>query len=397
MRRHIVWLYQGPAVNQDPNAPLMTSDVAIQQVFNWFDTNGGHNRPTVGSFVPGVNVQIRTPLKSPNADEYAVGTSRQLGSRGTLRVDGVWRRYHDFYSQRADLTTGRVTDPLGNAYDLFLVENTNDVKRRYSGLTTQASYRISDAIDVGGNYTLSHLWGNFDGETSSAGPSVTQVNAYPEYKRPEWNSPEGDLAADQRHRARFWGTYVARMPSNAGTMTFGLLQQFASGVPYGALGTGSSGVNAAPYVVPNPGYLTPQAPLNAVDYYFTARDAFRTETTFRTDLSVNYAYRIRAGRTQPELFFHGEVLNVFRDFQMCGCGASAFGNGGGTDMTTIGQAVRVFRNTPTLAPFNPFTTTPVKGTNWDFNTTPGSAFGSPLSHLAFTTPRLFRFSAGIRF
>jgi hypothetical protein len=35
--------------------------------------------------------------------------------------------------------------------------------------------------------------------------------------------------------------------------------------------------------------------------------------------------------------------------------------------------------------------------NWDFNTTPGSAFGSALSHLAFTTPRLFRFSAGIRF
>ena len=392
-----VWQYLGPAINQDPNGALVASDAAIRQVFNWFDSNGGQSRPTIGSFVPGVNVQIQTPLKSPNADEYAIGTSRQLGSRGTLRVDGVWRRYHDFYSQRADLTTGRVTDPLGNPYDLFLVENTNDVTRRYSGLTTQASYRISDAIDVGGNYTLSYLWGNFDGETSSAGPSVTQVNAYPEYKRPEWNSPEGYLAADQRHRARFWGTYVATMPGNTGALTLGLLQQVGSGVPYGALGTGSSGVNAAPYVIPNPGYLTPQAPLNAVDYYFTPRDAFRTETTFRTDLSVNYAYRLRGGRAQPELFFHGEVLNVFRAFQICGCGASAFGNGGGTDMTTIGQAVRVVRNTPTLAAFNPFTTVPVQGVNWDFNTTPGSAFGSALSHLAFTTPRLFRFSAGVRF
>ena len=76
---------------------------------------------------------------------------------------------------------------------------------------------------------------------------------------------------------------------------------------------------------------------------------------------------------------------------------SAFGNGGATDMATIGQAVRVFRNTPTLAAFNPFTTTPVKGVNWDFNTTPGSAFGTALNHLAYTTPRLFRFSAGIRF
>jgi hypothetical protein len=346
--------------------------------------------------LPGVNVRIVTPLTSPNADEYTVGTSRQLGSRGTLRVDGVWRRYHDFYSQRADMTTGRVTDRVGNSHDLFVVENTNDVKRRYSGLTTQASYRFSDRLDVGGNYTLSHLWGNFDGETSGAGPSVAQINAYPEYRRPEWNAPEGDLAADQRHRARIWGTFASVMPKGAGSLTFGLLQQIGSGVPYGAVGTGSSGVNTAPFVVPNPGYLTPG--LGAVDYYFTARDAFRTETTYRTDLSVNYAYRLRAGGAQPELFFHGEVLNVFRDFQVCGCGASSFSNGGGTNMTTIGQGVRTLRNASTVyQKFNPFTTTPVKGTHWDFNTTPGSAFGSPLSHLAFTTPRLFRFSIGVRF
>jgi hypothetical protein len=392
-----IWLYQGPAVNPDPTGPLVTSDVAIQQVFNWFDSNKNH-LATVMSFVPGVNVQIRTPLKSPNAHEYSVGTSRQLGSRGTLRVDGVWRTYQDFYSQRADLTTGQVKDSEGNAYDLFLVENTNNVKRRYSGLTTQASYRISDGLDVGGNHTLSHLWGNFDGETSGAGPSVAQVNAYPEYKRPEWNSPEGDLAADQRHRARLWATFASPMPQGAGSLTFGLLQQVGSGVPYGAVGTASSSVNAAQSVVPNPGYLAPQTGLLAVDYYFTARDAFRTETTFRTDLSVNYGYRIRAGRAQPELFFHGEVLNVFRDFQICGCGASAFNNGGATDMTTIGQSVRTSRNAPSVyQAFNPFTTAPVKGTNWDFNTSAGSQFGSPLSHLAYTTPRLFRFSAGVRF
>jgi hypothetical protein len=391
-----IWLYQGPAVNPDPTGALVTSGVAIQRVFDWFEANGGRtDREPVFSFLPGVNVRILRPLTSPNADEFTVGTSRQLGSRGTLRVDGVWRRYHDFYSQRADTTTGRVTDRVGNSHDLFVVENTNDVKRRYSGLTTQASYRFSERLDVGGNYTLSHLWGNFDGETSGAGPSVAQINAYPEYKRPEWNTPEGDLAADQRHRARIWGTFASAMPKGAGSLTFGLLQQIGSGVPYGAVGTGSSGVNTAQFV-PNHGYLTPG--LGAVDYYFTARDAFRTETTYRTDLSVNYAYRLRAGGAQPELFFHGEVLNLFRDFQVCGCGASSFSNGGRTDMTTIGQGVRTFRNGSTAYQvFNPFTTTPVKGTHWDFNTTPGSAFGSPLSHLAFTTPRLFRFSIGVRF
>ena len=43
---------------------------------------------------------------------------------------------------------------------------------------------------------------------------------------------------------------------------------------------------------------------------------------------------------QPELFFHGEVLNVFNQFQLCGCGDTVFNNGGVTDLTTIGQSVR---------------------------------------------------------
>jgi hypothetical protein len=386
-----IWLYQGPAINPDPNGPLVTSDVAIQRVFQWFDDNDGHSRQKIASFVPGFNVRIDTPLKSPNANEYGIGTSRQLGSRGTLRVDGVWRTYHDFYSQRADLATGPVTDSENNRYDLFLVENTNDVKRRYSGLTMQAGYRISQGVDVGGNYTLSHLWGNFDGETSGGGPSVAQINAYPEYKRRDWNAPEGDLAADQRHRARLWGTFVSPMPQGAGSLTFGLLQQIGSGVPYGAVGSGgSTGVSVPGSVLPNPGYVMPLSPTRTLDYYFTARDAFRTATTYRTDLSINYAYRVRAGNAQPELFFHGEVLNVFNQFQLCGCGASAFNNGGTTDMGTIGLALRPARF---FQPFNPFTTTPVKGTNWDVS----PEFGTALSHLAYTTPRLFRFSAGVRF
>jgi outer membrane receptor protein involved in Fe transport len=393
----LAWLYRGPAINADQNAAtLVTSAEAIERVFQWFDDNGGAEKlEKVGSFLPGVNVRIDTPLKSPNADEFSVGTSRQLGTRGTLRVDGVWRTYHDFYSQRADTITGTTSDVLGNKYDLFLVENTNNVKRQYSGLSMQASYRVTSGLDIGGNYTLSRTWGNFDGETAGGGPSVAQVDAYPEYKRAEWNSPEGDLAADQRHRARFWGTYTAGLPDGAGTLTFGLLQQVGSGVPYGAVAP----ITAVPFVVPNPGYVTPLAPNSVVDYYFTARDAFRTATSYRTDLSVNYGRRLHAGDAQPELFFHAEVLNVFRDFQLCGCGGTAFSNGGAIDISTIRTSVRTPRTTPTgtYQTFNPYTTVPVRGTHWDLSTVPGQDFGGAVSHLAYTTPRLFRFSVGIRF
>ena len=391
----LIWMYQGPAINPDQNAStLVTSPEAIERVFRWFEENGGSRRDKLGSFLPGINVRIDSPLKSPNADEYAVGTSRQLGTRGTLRVDGVWRTYHDFYSQRADMATGGTKDAFDTPYDLFLVENTNNVTRRYSGMSMQASYRVAAGIDVGANYTLSHTWGNFDGETAGSGPSVAQVDSFPEYKRPEWNSPEGDLAADQRHRANVWGTYVVPLSPRAGVVTVGLLQQVGSGVPYGAVAP----LTASSFGVQNPGYVSPGAPNGTLDYYFTARDAFRTATSYRTDLAINYARRLHAGDVQPELFFHGEVLNLFRDFQLCGCGGSAFSNGGSVDISTIRTAVRTPRTTPaTYQTFNPFTTVPVRGTHWDLSTVPGQDFGGAVNNLAYTTPRLFRFSVGIRF
>jgi hypothetical protein len=387
-----VWLYQGPPINQNPDGPLVSTATAVQQVFEWFERSGGRTSTPLGSFLPGINVQIQSPLKSPSAHEFTLGTSRQLGTRGTLRVDGIWRRYRDFYSQRADTTTKTVEDANGNVHDLFLVENTNDVKRGYWGVSTQASYRVAGGVEIGGNYTLSRLHGNFDGETLGSGPSVAQVNAYPEYKQRDWNAPDGDLAADQRHRARLWGTYAT--PMLAGSWTFGLLQQVGSGAPYGALGTGNTGIVAAAMQLGNLGYRMPLTPVNSADYYFTARDAFRTETTYRTDLSVNYTRPFRIGGTQPALFFHGEVLNVFNQFQLCGCGGTTFSNGGGTDLTTIGQAIRTSRTPGSgLLGFNPLTAVPVRDTHWTLS----PEFGTALSQFAYTTPRLFRFSIGIRF
>ena len=43
--------------------------------------------------------------------------------------------------------------------------------------------------------------------------------------------------------------------------------------------------------------------------------------------------------------------------------------------------------------FNPFTTTPVQGVNWDY----GPNFGKALNRLAYTSPRQLRVSFGVRF
>jgi hypothetical protein len=326
--------------------------------------------------------------------------NRQFGSRTAVRADVVYRNYRDFYADRADTSTGIVRDPEGRAYDLVVIENDNDLaKRRYAGLTVQATTGWNIA-DFGGNYTLSRNWGNFEGETVASGPIRFEGQRFPEYKRAEWSYPEGDLLTDQRHRAKLWLNY---RPGLVRGLTLSLLQTLESGVPYGAGGrdvlsgtANTSGVDARPYVA-NPGYAAPPAG-NRTSYYYTPRDAFRTEPQIRTDLAVNYAYRLPGGRG-AELFAEVQVINLFNQFQLCACGATAFGTGsamnaGGVNIQRIDTTVLTPVTTPArFSPFNPFTTTPVQGVNWDY----GPNFGRAVSRFAYTTPQSLRLSFGVRF
>ena len=390
------WLYRGPDINANPAGPLMTPDAALRTLFDWFFANGGTDRPFNTADVPGVNTFINGSLQSPNSSEYSAGVSRTLGGRGSVRFDYTFRDYHDFYAQRTDLSTGTVTNSLGTVFDVNLIENTDDLTRRYQSGAVQATYRVGSSLDVGGNYTLSRLWGNFDGENPASGPLTARIAQYPEYREARWNLPEGNLAGDQRHRARLWGTYHVPMADAAGTLDVSLLYSTASGVPFGlagatatAPGTAVGQIDPRPYVV-NPGYANPLSSSATLEYFFFPRDEFRTETQHRTDLAVNYARRVIA---TAEVFFRGEVLNLFNQFQLCGCGGSVFNNGGGSDIRTINTSVLTRSNTATLQPFNPFTDTPVEGVHWRL----GPTFGQATSRFAYTTPRTFRFSVGVRF
>ncbi len=393
----IQYTYQGSAINPDVNASsLVTSDVALRQLFAWFDANGGTGMTPAASSVPGVSVQIPNSLTSPNVRAYAAGASRQLTSRAVVRADYSFRDYRDFYSSRIDRSTGIVVDQFGNTADLAVIENTNDLKRRYSGVTVSGRYRINSRSDAGGSYTLSRLWGNFDGENTASGPLTTDLFQYPGYREASWFAPEGDLAADQRHRASFWLTYG--VPKIEG-LTISVLQDLATGVPYGAgggLASGQSGfsasavVDARPYVT-NPGYATPQGG-NRQTYYYTARDAFRTEMSRRTDMAANYSHRVPGSRS-AEAFLQVQVLNIFNVQDLCACGSDVFNNGGGVALSRIGSGVLTPVSTPSLTPFNPFTTTPEEGVNWNYNTN----FGRPLNRFAFTSPRTFRMTFGLRF
>jgi outer membrane receptor protein involved in Fe transport len=404
------YLYRGPNINAGGVAATATPD-AIRQVFDWFTANSGCQTrvdtcqprlPTNGQpTIPGVAQKIGDALTTPSNFEYATGISRQFGARAALRADYVFRNFKDFYVSRTDLSTGKVTNSVGQVFDLTLIENDTEgkYKRRYQGVTGQGTFRFSSRFDVGATYTLSHAGGNLDGENVTSGPVTGGAYQYPEYVQESWNHPEGDLVIDQRHRARLWANYG--LPWVNG-LTLSVLQALESGIPYGAgglpiQGGNANGVDARPFVT-NPGYQTPIAG-SATAYFYTARDAFRTEGQRRTDFAANYAYNLGMGGRTIGLFVQAQVINVFNQFQLCACGAtSVFANAGapgtGAGLQSIDRTVRTPVNAAaTHAAFNPFTTTPVEGVNWS----KGPNFGKALSRLAYTTPRTFRVTFGVRF
>ncbi len=396
------YLYRGPDINAG-GVPVTTTPEAIRQVFNWFQANSGcvpqvdtcrPSLPTNGNpNIPGVATKIGDSLTTPGNFEYAGGVSRQFGSRAALRADYVFRDFKDFYVTRRDTSTGIVTNAVGQRFDVGFIENTNIYMRRYQGLSTQATYRFSSRVDAGATYTVSRAWGNIDGENVPSGPLSGGVLNYPEYIQESWAYPTGDLAHDQRHRGRLWLNYG--LPWVNG-LTLSVLQALESGLPYyaGGLpiqGGNANGIDPRPYVT-NPGYVTPP-PGSATAYYYTARDAFRTEGLRRTDFAANYNYRVPGARG-VQLFAQLQVINIFNHFQLCGCGATVFSNGGGGALNTIDRTTRTPVNAAaSFAAFNPFTTTPVEGVNW----AKGPNFGKALNRLAYTTPRMVRVTFGVRF
>jgi len=366
------YVYQGPAINQNANAATLVSGPdALKIVFDWFFANGGNDRPLRDSpTYAGVNRQVGPNVTTPSSWEYTLGVARTLGARGSVRVDGIFRTYVDFYAERRDMTTGKVADPGGRLFDLGVLENNNDLERTYKALQTQIQYRFTPDFQLGGNYTLSQSNGNFNGETASDGPVTGDLLNYPEYRQASWNYPVGDLSIDQRHKLRLWLNYG--IPLRAfGRIDLGLLQNVTSGTP----SSRDAGITMLSSYVANPGYLTPPT---TVTYYFEGgRGMDVSDTIVTTDLSVNYTLPFKPLGPKAEFFFRFIMDNLFN--------ADAIDGPNGTVLTNATDT--------TLQAFNPFTTTPVENVHYRL----GPDFGNALSASAYQTPRSFYFSGGFRF
>lgn len=363
------YFYAGPSVNDGPG-PYLNSQQALQILFDWFNANGGTSRATRSQpTVPGVNTAVSGDIKSANTNEMMAGLARELGSRGAVRVDFVYRKYYDFYGNYINTTTGTVTDARTNTpFNLTVVDNTNTVERDYKGLSTQFEYRVLPTLRLSGNYMLSWSRGSVEGEDLTNGATRSSANEYPEYRQAGWNYPVGYTNGDQRHKVRVWGTYQLPVPEHLGDATLGFMQRLDSGLGYDLNMT----IDSRPYVA-NPGYITPPS---TVTYYLGERGGLRFNSTWRTDVSLSWNRRL-PGLARAQVFFRGVVNNVFNHLRMDGFNTSI--------ISRTGDA--------TLAAFNPFTERPVEGTHWRR----GPSFGQATSPTSYQSPREFNFSVGFRF
>ncbi|HVO52325.1 MAG TPA: carboxypeptidase regulatory-like domain-containing protein [Thermoanaerobaculia bacterium] len=385
-----------------PGGTCTPTAQVLAQMYGALGVTGVNQFPNVGADVinlPGVNQVIISPLKSPNANEYSIGIGGTLGANFSYRIDGIRREFADFYALNRNLSTGHVADALGNEYDLGLYVNTNVPTRNYTAMNMSLAYRAG-ALNVGANWTWSHTIGNFVGENSGSGPLTFQGLNYPEYVQSSWNTPKGDLSQDQRHRVNIYGSYDFR--TGPVTLTPGLLQSINTGTPYGAVGS----IRSYPYVPANLActsstqtncYLNPPT---TVSYYFTSRDAYRTNTINRTDISLNIA-----GKIGPvELFLMPQVFNLLNNQ-----GVTLVNNTNAIN-TSVLVGTGTTPNSNGLVRFNPFTTAPIEcpqtdtaaqcaalGANWK----KGPSFGAPVSgsssQPSFQIPRQWLLTFGARF
>ncbi|MCX6544661.1 MAG: TonB-dependent receptor [Acidobacteria bacterium] len=363
-----VYDYLGPAVNA-ASATVVSTD-ALKTLFGWFTANGGTSRtPRSAPSIPGLTSRIASSLRPPHADELALGLTRRLGDSGSLRMDGVYRTSGNFYANRRDMSTGRVSDGLGHVYDLLIVTNANQVARTYGAVNALASYRLGSRIQWSTSYTLSWARGNADGETAtSIGPDAAAYTDYPEYRDPTWHSPTGWLAIDQRHKLRTWATIDVPAPRLLGRVSATIIQRVDTPRPYSAVGN----INPSGYVA-NPGYVTPPT---SVPYYFSGRGAFRTETLNATDVSMTIN-RTFGTKTKVQLFFRGHCMNVFNH----------------AAVINVSRTVLTRNDNTAYVAFNPFTDQPVRGVNYVL----GPDFGRPTTPGDYQPPREFSFTLGFRY
>jgi hypothetical protein len=393
----ITWFYRGPSINPagTPDSQLLTTDKALEILWNWFNSVGGTTNTsflrTVG--ISGLSTILPKPITSPSADEYTIGYGIQATRNAYARVDLVKRDWHNFYAAQLLRTNPKFTDPFGQKGDVdFIVNADRGISRKYRAAQFEGQWRPAGALYTGATYTWSKLRGN---DFSEAGPNATIRNIpldlyYPEYLGYPNRLPVGWLPEDMRHKLKLWAGYEF-MLGRAGALNLSALQTYESGTPYSVVGSidasGRTAGNSFTGIPTNPGY-TLSALGTSHTYFFSERGALRTDALNRTDMTVQW--RIPISRVQ--FFAQGTVTNVFNKHAVLNPDTTVF-----TRRTSSARGLKAF---------NPFTETPIECpadataatcTALGANFQKARTFGQAIGVSSYQTPRTYSFATGLRF
>jgi len=391
----ITWFYKGPAINPagTPDDQLLTTDKALAELWNWFDSVGGTtNTEFLRSVsISGLSTVLPGPLASPHVDELSLGYGIQLRQNAFVRFDALKRDWSDFYARQLLVTNPTATDPFGQKSDVGFLVNDNTTKRSYRAIDVQGQWRPTPVSYIGGSYTYSRLRGNDEGE--SAGSATVPNNPlslyYPEYLGYANRLPTGILPEDTPQRVRLYGGYDFHL--GRGTLSAAGIESYQSGAPYSVVGTidATGRTTGTKYngLPTNPGYTLSQIGTSHT-YYFSKRGALRAAAFQSTDLSLVYEIPV----SRASLRFQAFMTNVFNEHAITNPDTTVF-----TRRTSSSRG---------LSPFNPFTDTPVEcpadanastcsamGANYQ----KASTFGKAVGVNSYQTPRTYSFAAGVRF
>jgi len=264
-----------PPANSDARAASWDRNL-VQQLNVYFDKNG--NLLGISPNASSSGKWWADDIKHPDINEYMIGTSRQLTSNWSSRVYGRYRKGAHYLEDTNNTARGDFGAPAGISHDPYIPDLCNDAIAKcgpntirgaigsgstyvianldgaftkYYEATAESEYR-ANKLTVGGSYTWSHYYGNFDQDNTSfssandAALFIGSSNIGDAAGRQLWDNKYGNLRGDRRHNLKFNSTY--QLPWNATTGAFFVYQsgqpyQLESVLPYRQFTTSSSDTN----------------------------------------------------------------------------------------------------------------------------------------------------------
>jgi hypothetical protein len=229
-------------------------------------------------------VYVPPDTKPTRSDEFALGSDYQLGKSWAVSVQYIHRALQnaieDFTVTPITVDGQRYTTLIGNPGRGILHQPfagqpvLPDFERTYDGVTIELTKRMANRWTMNGSYTLSRLYGNYEGLGDSdeqvLGGGTPNAGRYCTTLESCYNGKgevdKGPLTLDRPHQFKLNGSYA-----------------FDSGLSLGAFFRANSGTP-----------ITPQLGVNAAPTTHPEGRGSRGRTPFltQTDLFVQYGRKI---------------------------------------------------------------------------------------------------------